>query len=68
MVLTQYYLLTSGKFEWIKIRDDFLSGLDYIANNANLFYFESNDEAPRGKVVRYNLDKPVCKERNLTDF
>jgi len=44
--------------EWIKIKDDFDSGLYYIANNGNVFYFESNLNAPRTKIVRYDLDRP----------
>src|SRR5208282_5976697 len=31
-----------------------------IANNGNVFYFETNDKAPNSKVVRYDLDNPVC--------
>ena len=53
------YDLMKGKLEWIKIKDDFDSGLFYIANNGNIFYFESNLNAPKSKVVRYDLDHPV---------
>lgn len=53
------YLTNLGELEWIKIKDDFESGLSYITNNGNVFYFESNLDAPRGKVVRYDVDYPV---------
>jgi prolyl oligopeptidase len=52
-------VLTSGHLEWIKIKDDFDYGLAYIANNGNVFYFESNQNAPKSKVVRYDLDNTV---------
>lgn len=51
----------TGELEWIKVKDDFEGGLRYIANNDNVFYFESNYEAPNTKVVRYDLDHPVFK-------
>jgi len=51
--------LIVGKLEWIKIKDDFDYGLAYIANNGNVFYFQSNHNAPKGKVVRYDLDNTV---------
>jgi hypothetical protein len=54
-----YDYLTPGKLEWIKIKDDFDSGLTSIANNDNIFYFESNLDAPNSKIVRYDLDNPV---------
>src|SRR5947207_7603323 len=53
------YLADLGELEWIKIKDDFDSGLSYIANNGTVFYFESNLDASRGKVVRYDVDYPV---------
>lgn len=54
-------VLKTGELEWIKVKDDFEGGLRYIANNDNVFYFESNHEAPNTKVVRYDLDHPVFK-------
>jgi len=51
--------LITGKLNWIKVKDDFESGLHYVANNENVFYFESNDNAPNTKVVRYDIDHPV---------
>jgi prolyl oligopeptidase len=53
------YLILLGKFDWIKIKDDFDSGLSYVANSGNIFYFESNLNAPKGSLVRYDLDHPV---------
>ena len=55
----------TGELEWIKVKDDFEGGLRYIANNDNVFYFESNHEAPNTKVVRYDLDHPVFKPLRL---
>jgi hypothetical protein len=52
-------VLIVGKLKWIKITDDFKSGLIYIANKNSVFYFRSNKDAPRGKIVRYDLDNPV---------
>jgi len=47
--------------KWIKLKDDFECGLRYVANNDNVFYFESNDSAPNTKVVRYDIDHPVLR-------
>ena len=60
MVFSQKkYRFTVGKLDWIKIKDDFDSSLCYIANNGNVFYFDTNLNAPKTKVVRYDLDRPV---------
>jgi Prolyl oligopeptidase, N-terminal beta-propeller domain len=53
--------LISGKLEWIKIKDDFDYGLYLIMSLGNVFYFRSNDHAPKRKVVRYDLDNPVSR-------
>jgi prolyl oligopeptidase len=53
------YANHKGQLEWMKIKDDFDSGLYYIANNGPVFYFESNLNAPKGKVVRYDVGQPV---------
>jgi Prolyl oligopeptidase, N-terminal beta-propeller domain len=55
----------SGKLTWVKIKDDFDSGLEYITNIGNIFYFESNHNAPKYKVVRYDLDHPVSLFKDL---
>jgi hypothetical protein len=52
-------LLISGKLEWIKIQDDFHAQLKYVDNNGEVFYFHTNDNAPKGKVVRYNVEAQV---------
>jgi len=54
-------VLITGKLKWIKVKDDFECGLHYVANNENIFYFESNDNAPNSKVVRYDIDHPVLE-------
>jgi hypothetical protein len=41
------------------MKDDFDFGLYYTANIGNVFYFESNHNAPNGKIVRYDLDLSV---------
>ena len=51
--------LIVGKLKWLKIKDDFDFGLNYTANIGNVFYFESNHNAPNGKIVRYDIDRPV---------
>ena len=53
------YLVNLAELEWIKIKDDFDSGLSSIASNGNVFCFESNLDAPKKKIVRYDLDHPV---------
>ena len=70
------HLILPGKLNWIKIKDDFDSGLTFVTNNGSVFYFISNLNAPRGCPVRYNLDHPVrpppdnrgsfcCRKRDL---
>jgi prolyl oligopeptidase len=55
----------AGKLNWVKIKDDFESGLEYVANIGNVFYFESNHNAPKYKVVRYDLDHQVSLFKDL---
>ncbi|KAI9228529.1 MAG: prolyl endopeptidase, partial [Piptocephalis tieghemiana] len=38
-----------------KIVDDFSGEYDYLANDGPVFYFKTNKDAPRYKVVRYDL-------------
>jgi prolyl oligopeptidase len=57
--------LIVGKLKWLKIKDDFDFGLNYTANFENVFYFESNHNAPHGKIVRYDIDRPVPFHSNL---
>lgn len=46
-------------FEWKKIVDEWRSAThDYIANDGTSFYFHTNDNAPKYKVVTYDLEKP----------
>lgn len=52
-------MLMTGEMDWIKCQDTFDFDLSYIANNEEEFYFQSTKDAPRGKVVRYDLDVPV---------
>ena len=59
MVSSVIPFLTVGQLKWLKIKDDFDFGLHYTANIENVFYFESNHNAPNGKIVRYDLDCPV---------
>jgi Prolyl oligopeptidase, N-terminal beta-propeller domain len=56
---SSHVFLMVGKLEWIKIKDDFDSGLDFVANNGSTFYFTSNLNAPKGSFVSYDLDHPV---------
>ena len=43
----------------VKLIDQFVSGYSFLGNKDRLFYFNTDAEAPRGKVVGYDLDAPV---------
>ncbi|KAG0056691.1 hypothetical protein BGZ83_003934 [Gryganskiella cystojenkinii] len=41
-----------------KVVDNFDAEYSYITNDGPVFYFQTNKDAPRYKVVRYDLSKP----------
>lgn len=43
--------------EFIKVVDDFKAEYSYITNNGSEFYFKTNLNAPRYRIVRYDLEK-----------
>ncbi|KAF9897310.1 hypothetical protein BX616_005827 [Lobosporangium transversale] len=42
----------------IKVVDNFDAAYSYLANKDKIFYFKSNRDAPRSRVVKYDLTKP----------
>ncbi|KAF9311558.1 hypothetical protein BG003_007285 [Podila horticola] len=48
----------SADLPYNKIVDNFDAGYDYVTNDGPVFYFQTNKDAPRSKVVRYDLSKP----------
>ncbi|KAG0259288.1 hypothetical protein DFQ27_004155 [Actinomortierella ambigua] len=44
--------------EIIKVVDNFDAGYEYLSNDNTVFYFKTNKDAPRYKVVKYDLNKP----------
>ncbi|KAF9160373.1 hypothetical protein BGX21_002872 [Mortierella sp. AD011] len=51
-------------YQWIKLIDNFDASYSYLANDGTVFYFITNKDAPREKVVKYDLAKP---EEGFTD-
>ncbi|KAF9933939.1 hypothetical protein FBU30_003883 [Linnemannia zychae] len=51
--------------QWTKVVDNFKAHYTYLANDDTVFYFTTNKDAPRDKVVRYDLSKP---EEGFTDI
>ncbi|KAG0275856.1 hypothetical protein BGZ95_008305 [Linnemannia exigua] len=51
--------------QWTKVVDNFKAHYDYLANDGTVFYFTTNKDAPRDKVVKYDLAKP---EEGFTDI
>jgi prolyl oligopeptidase len=51
--------------QMLKLVDDFKAEYSYITNEGPLFYFKTNLNSPRYKVVRYDLNKP---ELGFVDF
>ncbi|KAG0293686.1 hypothetical protein BGZ96_002477 [Linnemannia gamsii] len=52
-------------YEWNKLIDNFVVGSAYLANDDTLFYFHTNRDAPRDKVVKYDLAHP---EKGFVDL
>ncbi|KAF9128836.1 hypothetical protein BGW39_004687 [Mortierella sp. 14UC] len=50
---------------WTKVVDNFKAHYDYLANDGTIFYFATNKDAPRDKIVKYDLAKP---EEGFTDI
>ncbi|GBF88266.1 prolyl endopeptidase [Raphidocelis subcapitata] len=46
------------KLPVVKLVDDFEASYDYVANEGDLFYFKTNLDAPRYRVVRARLPSP----------
>ncbi|KAG0040784.1 hypothetical protein BGZ83_002443 [Gryganskiella cystojenkinii] len=45
-------------YKWDKLIDDFEAQYVYLANDDTLFYFRTNSDAPRNKIVTYSLTQP----------
>ncbi|KAF9965914.1 hypothetical protein BGZ70_003818 [Mortierella alpina] len=45
-------------YEWNKLIDNFESRYLYLTNDGTVFYFRTNKDAPRNKVIKYDLAKP----------
>ncbi|GJJ73050.1 prolyl oligopeptidase [Entomortierella parvispora] len=44
--------------DWIKLADNFDARHVYLTNDGTLFYFRTNKDAPRYRIVKYDLAKP----------
>lgn len=47
-----------GGLRWQKIVDNFDAGYDYVTNNGEEFFFLTNKDAPRYKIVKVDLRQP----------
>ncbi|KAG0211043.1 hypothetical protein BGX28_008613 [Mortierella sp. GBA30] len=45
-------------YQWVKVIDNFKAHYSYLTNDGTVFYFTTNKDAPRDKVVKYDLAKP----------
>ncbi|KAF9576692.1 hypothetical protein EC968_005465 [Mortierella alpina] len=61
---TENSVMTLG-CEWNKVVDSFESRYVYLTNDGTVFYFRTNRDAPRNKVVKYDLAKP---EKGFVDL
>ncbi|KAF8929428.1 hypothetical protein BGZ47_001060 [Haplosporangium gracile] len=59
------HAIISQDYGWNKLIDDFEVGSAYLANDGTLFYFQTNRDAPRDKVVKYDLAHP---EKGFVDL
>ncbi|CAG8692137.1 10693_t:CDS:10, partial [Ambispora leptoticha] len=53
------------KLEFEKVVDKFEAEYDYLTNNGTVFYFKTNLNSPRCKVVKYDLANP---DEGFTDL
>lgn len=44
------------KLKWVSVADKFESALDYLASDGNVFYFMTNKNAPRYRIVKVTID------------
>lgn len=56
------------KLEWKKIVTEWKASLGYIANDDTKFWFTTNNDAPKSKIVTYDVSKPeeVSHTRGIT--
>lgn len=47
--------------QWNKLIDEFDASYDYIANNGNKFYFQTNKDAPQYKLVSVDISAPPAQ-------
>ncbi|KAI9145713.1 prolyl endopeptidase-like protein [Paraphysoderma sedebokerense] len=50
--------MTKNGMNWIKIVDEWKGGFNYITNHGSIFYFKTNYEAPKYRIVKYDLANP----------
>ncbi|KAI8823638.1 prolyl oligopeptidase [Fimicolochytrium jonesii] len=48
----------TGDFEMIKVVDEFTAEWDYVANEGTVFWFQTTLEAPKRRIVKYDLAHP----------
>lgn len=47
-----------SNLKWKKIVNEWKADYSYIANDDSKFWFTTNDDAPKSKIVTYDLSKP----------
>ena len=53
-------------FNFAKVVDNLEAGYDYLGNDGPHFWFKTNKNAPKSKIVTLDLSKEVLKEYNGT--
>lgn len=59
--LVFYQDLTNSKSEVVELISKFESAYSFIDNDNNIFYFQTDLNAPRGKVIAVNIENPQQK-------
>lgn len=54
------------KLQWKKVVNEWKADYGYVINNGTKFWFVTNDEAPKSKLVTYDLSKPEKVSRPLS--
>lgn len=53
-----YYRKVENEDSFIRLLDEADASYDFIGNSGTLFYFQTNLDAPRGRIIAINIEQP----------
>ncbi|MEQ8168519.1 MAG: prolyl oligopeptidase family serine peptidase [Candidatus Eremiobacterota bacterium] len=60
-----YYRRTDSDGDFIRLLDEADASYDFIDNSGSKFYFKTDLDAPKGKIISIDLDKPDRKNWHI---